>query len=122
MSKLTHFDEHGRAHMVDVGEKPTSARRAVAEGRIAMSQTTLELILSGDHKKGDVIGIARVAGIMAAKRTPDLIPLCHPLNLSSIKVELVSSYTTSIFLILNRLSNLDAFQDIYLSQHSSRLF
>ena len=87
MSKLTHFDEHGRAHMVDVGEKPTSARRAVAEGRIAMSQTTLELILSGDHKKGDVIGIARVAGIMAAKRTPDLIPLCHPLALTRIEIE-----------------------------------
>ena len=87
MSKLTHFDEHGRAHMVDVGEKPTTARRAVAEGRIAMSQTTLELILSGDHKKGDVIGIARVAGIMAAKRTPDLIPLCHPLALTRIEIE-----------------------------------
>ncbi len=87
MSKLTHFDEHGRAHMVDVGEKPTSARRAVAEGRITMSQTTLELILSGDHKKGDVIGIARVAGIMAAKRTSDLIPLCHPLALTRIDIE-----------------------------------
>ena len=87
MSKLTHFDERGRAHMVDVGEKPTSARRAVAEGRIAMSQTTLELIVAGGHKKGDVIGVARVAGIMAAKRTSDLIPLCHPLALTRIEIE-----------------------------------
>lgn len=87
MSKLTHFDERGRAHMVDVGEKPTSARRAVAEGRIAMSPTTLELIVAGGHKKGDVIGVARVAGIMAAKRTSDLIPLCHPLALTRIEIE-----------------------------------
>lgn len=87
MSKLTHFDERGHAHMVNVGEKPTTTRRAVAEGRIAMSSATLDLIVSGGHKKGDVIGVARIAGIMAAKRTSDLIPLCHPLALTSVEIE-----------------------------------
>ncbi len=87
MSKLTHFDERGRAQMVDVGDKPTSARRAIAEGRIGMSPTTLDLIVAGGHKKGDVIGVARIAGIMAAKRTAELIPLCHPLALTRIEIE-----------------------------------
>ena len=87
MSKLTHFDERGHAHMVNVGEKPSTARRAVAEGCIAMSSATLKLIVSGGHKKGDVIGVARIAGIMAAKRTADLIPLCHPLALTRVEIE-----------------------------------
>ena len=80
-SPLTHFDAHGQAHMVDVGAKPATHRVAVASGRIEMLPATLALIESGSAKKGDVLGIARIAGIMAAKKTSDLIPLCHPLAL-----------------------------------------
>src|SRR3978361_1912110 len=83
-SALTHIDASGEARMVDVSAKPASERTAVAEGRVVMAKATLELILSGNPKKGDVLGTARVAGIMAAKRTSDLIPLCHPLALSKI--------------------------------------
>ena len=87
MSTLTHFNQAGEAHMVDVGEKAITHRVAVAEGRIVMDPATLELIVSGGHKKGDVLGIARVAAIMAAKRTPDLIPLCHPMPLTRVSVD-----------------------------------
>ena len=87
MSEFTHFDELGNAHMVDVGGKAVSQRRAVAEGRILMLPETLSLIVEGGHKKGDVIGIARVAGIMGAKRTADLVPLCHPLALTRVAIE-----------------------------------
>ena len=90
MSELTHFNAAGEAHMVDVGEKPASARRAVAEGRILVEAETLALIRSGGHKKGDVLGIARVAGIMAAKKTADLVPLCHPLALTRVDIELTT--------------------------------
>jgi len=88
MSKLTHFNQDGEAHMVDVGEKSVTRREAVAGGEIHMQPETLQLILEGGHKKGDVLGIARIAGIMAAKRTADLIPLCHPLMLTHVEVEL----------------------------------
>ena len=88
MNKLTHFNQDGEAHMVDVGEKSSSHRVAVAGGKIIMQQATLKLILEGGHKKGDVLGIARVAGIMASKRTADLVPLCHPLMLTHVEVEL----------------------------------
>ena len=88
MSKLTHFNQTGDAHMVDVGGKNISHRIAVSEGRIRMNPRTLELIQAGGHQKGDVLGIARVAGIMAAKRTADLIPLCHPLALTHVSIEL----------------------------------
>jgi cyclic pyranopterin monophosphate synthase len=88
MSKLTHFNNSGEAHMVDVGDKATTKRVAVAEGRITMQSDTLALILKGESKKGDVLGVARIAGIMAAKKTADLIPLCHPLMLSSVNIEL----------------------------------
>ena len=88
MAKLSHLDSQGRANMVDVSEKPATDRVAVATGRITMTPTTLDLIESGDNKKGDVLATARIAGIQAAKRCADLIPLCHPLMLSSIKVEL----------------------------------
>ena len=87
MSKLTHFNESGEAHMVDIGDKQTTARRAVVKGRISMKAETLVLINEGKHKKGDVLGIARTAGIMATKRTPDLIPLCHPLSLTHVSVD-----------------------------------
>jgi cyclic pyranopterin phosphate synthase len=87
MSSLTHFDEHGQAHMVDVGDKPATRRRAVAQGRIDMLPATLAVIASGTAKKGDVLGIARVAGIQGAKKTSDLIPLCHPLALTKVSVE-----------------------------------
>ncbi|MBN34149.1 MAG: cyclic pyranopterin monophosphate synthase MoaC [Rhodospirillaceae bacterium] len=85
---LTHLDDQGRAHMVDVSEKDITERIAVAEGTITMEPETLARIVDGDMPKGDVLAVARVAGIMAAKRTPDLIPLCHPLSLSKVTVEL----------------------------------
>jgi cyclic pyranopterin phosphate synthase len=88
MSKLTHFDDEGRAHMVDVGAKPESARRAVASGVVEMAAATLVQILSGTLEKGDVLGIARLAAIQSAKRTAELIPLCHPVRLTAVDVEL----------------------------------
>ena len=88
MSGLTHIDAAGQARMVDVGDKAVTERVGVAAGTVLMAPETLELILSGDAKKGDVLGTARIAGIMAAKRTHDLIPLCHPLALSSVEVDL----------------------------------
>ncbi|MDX2503690.1 MAG: cyclic pyranopterin monophosphate synthase MoaC [Gammaproteobacteria bacterium] len=88
MNKLTHFNNQGEAHMVDVGAKAITHRRAVTEGQIAMLPETLELIIQGTHKKGDVLGIARVAGIMAAKQTASLIPLCHPLPLTHVDLQL----------------------------------
>ena len=87
-SPLTHFDAQGQAHMVDVGAKPATRRVAIASGRIEMQPETLALIESGTAKKGDVLGIARIAGIMAAKKTSELIPLCHPLALSRVAIEL----------------------------------
>ena len=86
-SPLTHFDAQGQAHMVDVGAKASTHRTAVATGRIEMLPATLALINSGTAKKGDVLGIARIAGIQGAKRTSDLIPLCHPLALTRVAVE-----------------------------------
>lgn len=88
MTGLTHLDESGAAHMVDVGGKAVTGRRALAEGRITMSSDAAAAIRAGLVKKGDVLAVARVAGIMAAKRTADLIPLCHPLPLTSVSVEL----------------------------------
>ena len=86
-SPLTHFDAQGQAHMVDVGAKASTHRTAVATGRIRMQAATLSLIQSGTAKKGDVLGIARLAGIMGAKKTSDLIPLCHPIALTRVAVE-----------------------------------
>ncbi|MDZ7842995.1 MAG: cyclic pyranopterin monophosphate synthase MoaC [Gammaproteobacteria bacterium] len=86
--KLTHFNTSGDAHMVDVGGKDSTRRVAVAGGRISMQPDTLALITAGGHKKGDVLGIARVAGIMAAKRTSELIPLCHPLAITRVDIQL----------------------------------
>lgn len=88
MSELTHFNAEGEAQMVDVGAKSATHRVAIAVGYIQMQPTTLERIIAGSHAKGDVLGIARIAGIMGAKRTADLIPLCHPLALTHIAVEL----------------------------------
>ena len=88
MSRLTHFDEKGGAVMVDVSAKEETERVAVAGGSVIMEKATLDLITAGGVKKGDVLSVARLAGIMGAKRTPDLIPLCHPLALSSVSVEL----------------------------------
>ena len=88
MSKLTHFNDDGHPHMVDVGEKDVTTRVAVAGAIIRMLPETLALIQSGGHKKGDVIQIAQLAGIMAAKKTADLIPLCHPLSLSHVHVDI----------------------------------
>ena len=96
-SPLTHFDAQGQAHMVDVGGKAATHRIALAQGRIVMNAATLALILQGTAKKGDVLGIARIAGIMAAKKTSDLIPLCHPLALTRVAVSFeADAATTSI--------------------------
>ena len=88
MAELTHLDAEGRARMVDVSEKPETERVAVAKGSVLMQPQTLALIAAGNVKKGDVLSVARLAGIMASKRTPDLIPLCHPLALTSVTVDL----------------------------------
>ena len=89
MTGLTHLDESGSARMVDVGTKTVTARQAVARGRITMSREAAAAIAAGSVRKGDVLAVARVAGIMAAKKTSDLIPLCHPLPLSKVEIELV---------------------------------
>ncbi|MDB5598909.1 MAG: moaC [Xanthobacteraceae bacterium] len=86
--KLTHIGKSGEAHMVDVSGKTPTARIAVAQGRVVMTKATLDLVLKGDAKKGDVLGAARIAGIMAAKRTHELIPLCHPLALSKVEIDI----------------------------------
>lgn len=88
MSELTHLDSEGHAHMVDVGAKAETGRQATACATVTMTAETLQLIMEGGHKKGDVFAVARIAGIQAAKKCSDLIPLCHPLMLTSIKVEL----------------------------------
>ena len=89
--RLTHLDAAGRAAMVDVSDKPDTRRDATARGRVVMRPETLDLILAGCMPKGDVLAVARIAGIMAAKRTAELIPLCHPLSLSSVAIDLVAS-------------------------------
>lgn len=88
MADLTHFDQDGRAHMVDVGSKPVTSRRAVAEGEITMAAETVEKIRQGGFGKGDVLAVARLAGIMGAKQTASLIPLCHPLGLDHVALDL----------------------------------
>ena len=93
MAKLSHIDDKGEARMVDVSDKPVTARTATAEGFVSMAPETLALLQSGEAPKGDVLGTARIAGIMAAKRTHELIPLCHPLNLSKVVVNLEPSET-----------------------------
>ena len=95
VSSLTHFDAQGQAHMVDVAAKPATHRVAVAQGRIVMNATTLTLITEGTAKKGDVLGVARIAGIMAAKKTSDLIPLCHPLALTRVALEFLTDAATA---------------------------
>jgi cyclic pyranopterin phosphate synthase len=90
-AEFSHFDDSGQAVMVDVSAKPITARRATARARVVMAAATLALIEAGGAKKGDVLGVARLAGIMAAKRTADLIPLCHPLPLDSVTVDLIAA-------------------------------
>jgi cyclic pyranopterin phosphate synthase len=90
MTKLNHFNEAGEAHMVDVGGKPVTSRRAVAQGQIRMRADTLQCIIDGNHKKGDVLAVARIAGIMAAKKTAELVPLCHPVALTHVDIELLA--------------------------------
>jgi len=87
MNKLTHFDESGQAHMVNVGDKASTHRIAIATGKISMLPETFKMVEAGNHKKGDVLGIARIAGIQASKKTSDLIPLCHPLALTHVSLE-----------------------------------
>jgi cyclic pyranopterin phosphate synthase len=95
MAEFTHFNASGEAHMVDVGDKASTHRKAVTEGHISMQPETLEMIIQGRHKKGDVLGIARIAGIMAAKRAADLIPLCHPLAITKVEIDLQTETDTS---------------------------
>jgi cyclic pyranopterin phosphate synthase len=92
---LTHFNAAGEAHMVDVGEKQITTREARTEGRIYMEADTLRRIMEGDHKKGDVLGIARTAGIMGVKKTSDLVPLCHPLLITNVELELIPEPETN---------------------------
>ncbi|RPI37420.1 MAG: cyclic pyranopterin monophosphate synthase MoaC [Nitrospiraceae bacterium] len=87
MTELTHFDEHGKARMVDVSGKPVTEREAVARGKVSMNKSTLRMIRDSKIAKGDVLGVARVAGIMAAKKTAELIPMCHPLNIASVNID-----------------------------------
>lgn len=94
MSDLTHFNQQGHAHMVDVGDKDVTRRVAIASGKITMQADTLQMITQGKHKKGDVLGIARVAAIMASKRTSDLIPLCHPIGLTHVDVSFAVDEST----------------------------
>jgi cyclic pyranopterin phosphate synthase len=95
--KLSHFDSSGQAHMVDVGDKPQTKRIAIASGKISMATATLKLILQGDAKKGDVLGVARIAAIQASKKTSDLIPLCHPIALTKVSITFeVDEKNTSI--------------------------
>lgn len=89
MTQFTHFDAAGQAHMVDVGTKPETQRIAIASGRIRMQPATLAMIQEGDAKKGDVLGVARIAAIQASKRASDLIPLCHPISLTKVGVEFI---------------------------------
>ena len=90
MTHTPHFNSSGEAHMVDVGEKATTQRTAITEGYIEMQPETLQLIINGEHKKGDVLAIARIAGIMASKKTAELIPLCHPLALTHVEINLTT--------------------------------
>lgn len=96
MSKLTHLDAAGNAHMVDVSEKDVTARSATAKAKVEMKPETLALILAGKAKKGDVLATARIAGIMAAKKTHELIPLCHPLMISKVSVEFAPDIPSSV--------------------------
>jgi len=91
MNKLTHFDTSGQAHMVNVGDKPITHRIAIASGKITMLPETFNMVNAGTHKKGDVLGIARIAGIQASKKTSDLIPLCHPLALTHVSLSFESN-------------------------------
>ena len=95
MNKLTHFDASGQAHMVNVGDKPNTHRIAIATGKITMLPETFDMVQAGSHKKGDVLGIARIAGIQAAKKTSDLIPLCHPLALTHVSINFTPKETDS---------------------------
>jgi len=104
MSRLTHLDEKGRARMVDVGSKPSTKREARASGAVYMKPGTLKLIKDGGVPKGDVFSAARLAGIMAAKKTPELIPLCHPLNITSVEVDLKAQPSKKRVLITTRVS------------------
>ncbi len=99
MAHFTHLNEKGEAQMVDVGEKPTTSRIARASAKVKMSAETLKMIVQGKHKKGDVLAVARIAAIQAAKKTSDMIPLCHPLMLTSIKVELLPDWDNSAIVI-----------------------
>ena len=106
MNKLSHIDEQGNAHMVDVTEKQTSHREAKAQAIVRMQPKTLAMIINGEHKKGDVLAVARIAGIQAAKKTSDLIPLCHPIALTSVKI--LFSHDDAGILTIQAICKIDA--------------
>jgi cyclic pyranopterin phosphate synthase len=95
-AKLTHLNERGEAHIVDIGQKPITARRAVARAVLEAQPATIEAIIAGTLKKGDALAVARIAGIMAAKKTSDLIPLCHPIALSKVEIDIVADGNTLV--------------------------
>ena len=99
MGKMTHIDEKGKVRMVNVGEKPVTQRTAVARGTVMMNKHTFEKVLDGDVPKGDVFAAARIAGIMAAKKTPELIPLCHPLSIDSVEIDIRPDKKNSSFIV-----------------------
>jgi len=105
MAKLTHFDERGSAIMVDISEKQSTPREAIASGEVAMRKETLRLIRDAGISKGDVLGVARIAGIMAAKKTPEIIPMCHPLSLSSVTVDFGFGKKQDRVQIISRVKN-----------------
>jgi cyclic pyranopterin phosphate synthase len=107
MSEFTHFDESGQARMVDVGDKSVTARKAIARGKIRMQPETFNLIVDGDVKKGDVLGVARLSGIMAAKRTSELIPLCHPIRLTSVTIDFTPDRDSSEIVISSEVNARD---------------
>ena len=107
MDELTHFDDDGRARMVDVSDKSETHRIAIASARITMQTETLETIIAGSAKKGDVLGVARVAAIMGAKKTADLVPMCHPLSLTAVNVDLDPNPDASAIDILVRVETRD---------------
>lgn len=103
--KLTHLNEQGEAHIVDVGGKPVTARQAIAEARLSAKPETVQAIAGGTLEKGDALAVARIAGIMAAKKTPDLIPLCHPIGLDSVEVDIATSATEIVIRATARTSD-----------------
>ena len=126
MSDFTHFNDQGRAKMVDVGEKPISQRIAVAAGRVLVNAHTFGLIQSGGMKKGDVLTVAQIAGVMGAKRTPDIIPMCHPILMDGINLELSLDETRNMLMkagfALSHSSKFDIIVEYFIAHRNYNIF